>query len=141
MQPAVIYSLIIHPRTCSLLSKKNSSRNQTAEANQKIENFAKSCNVCIKNYHADNRMFISKVLKDRCIANQKTWSFYGVNAHCQNGVDEIKISTVMSLDYDVLFNTMIKWPSVAYLWWWPFAAQCVIEILNNTSKYCDFTPK
>ena len=95
----------------------------------------------IKHYYADNRIFNSQVFKESCIINEQTQSFYGVNAYHQNGVAKNKIKYVVSLVRTMLFNTMIKWPNVVHLRYWPFAVHYAIEILNNTPKLSDFTLK
>ena len=119
----------------------STSGEQTVEAKHKFETFAKNCNVTIKYYHADNRIFNSQIFKESCITNQQTQSFCGVNAHHQNAIAENKIRTVISLARAMLFNSMMKWPNAIHLGYWPFAVHYAVEILNNTPKPSGFTPK
>ena len=72
-------------------------RSQTVEAKHKFENFAKSCNVDMRHYHADNKILNNQLFKESCITAQQSQSFCGVNAHHQNGVAERKIQTVITL--------------------------------------------
>jgi len=107
---------------------------QTVDAKHKFETFAKSCNVEINHYHADNKIFNNHLFKESCITAQQTQSFCGVSAHHQNGVAERKIATVISLARAMLFNAMIKWPKHVHLGFWPFAVHYAVDILNNTPK-------
>ena len=80
----------------------------TVEAKYKFEIFSQSCDVQIKYYRADDRIFNSQAFKESCVTNRQTQSFCGVNAHYQNGVAENKTRTVISLARVMLFNSMIK---------------------------------
>ena len=68
-------------------------------------------------------------------------SFFGVNAHHQNGVVKKKIKTMMCLARDMLFTTMTKWPSVVNYRFWMHAIHYSVDILINSAKFCDFTTK
>ena len=47
----------------------------------------------------------------------------------------------VSLAHVMLLNAIIKWPSVAHIRHWPFAAQHAVENINNTPNSCGFSPK
>ena len=81
---------------------------QTAEGKYKFKTFAKSYNIKIKYYYANNRIFNSQVFKESYIIQKQTQSFYRVNAHYQNGIVERKIKTLISLARVILFNAIIK---------------------------------
>jgi hypothetical protein len=61
---------------------------ETIEAKQAFEHFAKQYGVRILHYHCNNRQFADKAFKNSCSAKGQHLTFCGVNAHFQNGIAE-----------------------------------------------------
>ncbi len=69
-----------------LMSKLTSE--ETMEAKQAFEHFAKQHGVCILYYHWDNGQFADNTFKNSCSAKGRRLTFCGVSAHSQNGIAE-----------------------------------------------------
>jgi hypothetical protein len=61
---------------------------ETMEAKQAFEHFAKQHGIRILHYHCDNGRFADNVFKNSCSAKGQQLTFCGVNAHFQNGIAE-----------------------------------------------------
>jgi hypothetical protein len=61
---------------------------ETMEAKQAFEHFAKQNGVCILHYHYNNRQFADNAFKNSCSAMKQRLTFCGVNAHFPNGIAE-----------------------------------------------------
>ena len=101
--------MIDHTSECVFCFIQTSiSGEQTVKVKHKFERFPKSCNVNIKHYHTDNKIFTSQVFKESCVTNNQIQSFCGVNTYHQNSMAENKTRAVISLARAILFNVMIK---------------------------------
>ena len=67
-------------------TQTSAEASQTPQAEHEFETFDKSCGVTIQHYYADNKIFNSQQLKEKITSAPKIQSFFGVNAHNQNGV-------------------------------------------------------
>jgi hypothetical protein len=61
---------------------------ETMEAKQAFEHFAKQHGVHILHYHCDNGRFADNAFKNSCSAKGQQLTFCVVNAHFQNGIAE-----------------------------------------------------
>jgi hypothetical protein len=61
---------------------------ETMEAKQAFEHFAKQHGIRILHYHCNNQQFADNAFKNSCSAKGQRLTFYGVNAHFQNGIAE-----------------------------------------------------
>ena len=66
----------------------NMDGDETVKANKVFDRIAAFHNVKVKHYHCDNSLFDTTVFKKEIARSSKTISFYGVNAHPQNGKAE-----------------------------------------------------
>ncbi len=61
---------------------------ETIEAKQAFEHFAKQHGIRILYYHCDNGQFADNAFKNNCSAKGQHLTFCGVNAHFQNDIVE-----------------------------------------------------
>ncbi len=61
---------------------------ETMEAKQAFEHFAKQHSICILHYHYNNGQFADNAFKNSCSAKGQRLTFCGANAHFQNGIAE-----------------------------------------------------
>jgi hypothetical protein len=66
----------------------------------------------VRNYHADNGQFQDLLFKEDGHQKGQMLSFYGVNAHFQNGKAEKKIRDLQDAARTSLLHSIIKWPKV-----------------------------
>ena len=114
---------------------------QTGDAKHKFKTFSKNCDMQIKHIHVDNKIVNNQLFKESCIATQQTQIFFVVRVYHQNGVDERKIKTVISIARSILLHAMMRWTHTLHLSFWPCTVHCVVGMLNNTPKSNVFTPK
>ena len=61
---------------------------ETVQAKKAFEVYASNHNVTILHYHADNGHFSDNAFISHCQQKDQSLTYYGVNAHHQNGVAE-----------------------------------------------------
>ena len=103
----------------------------TTKAKQAFERLAKTHNVVIKHYHADNGLFDTRLFKDSVKLSNQTLSFCGVNAHHQNGKAERRIKEVTTGARTVLLHAAHRWPKAIHASLWPAALKNFITIRND----------
>jgi hypothetical protein len=75
----------------------STNANETISSKHRLESLARQEGITIKEYHADNGVFASNVLKGDCDSLHQRYSFSNVGAHHQNGIAERNIKTVAQL--------------------------------------------
>jgi hypothetical protein len=79
------------------------------EAKKQYETYARSNNVSISNYHADNGSFVENAWKDQIRLMSQTMAFSGVGAHQQNSISEKRIRDLQDLAKNALIHAIRKW--------------------------------
>ena len=94
---------------------------ETVQGKKAFEHFAKSHNVTIEHYHADNGRFADNLWLADVARCQQTISYCGVNAHWQNGIAEKRIRDLVDAARTILLDAKAKWPSAIHQSLWPYA--------------------
>jgi hypothetical protein len=84
--PTVFVDHYLRPKYIHLMTKLTSE--ETMEANRAFEHFAKQHGIHILHYHCNSRQFADIAFKNSCSAKGQRLTFFGVNAHFQNGIAE-----------------------------------------------------
>jgi GAG-pre-integrase domain len=77
--------------------QQSTSAKETIEAKAAFEQYARTCGVLIKHYHADNGRFAENLWRADVLEKGQRLTFCGVSAHHQNGRAEKKIRDVQDL--------------------------------------------
>ena len=103
---------------------------QTLNAKLAFENHAKTCDVNVKAYRADNGRFAEKSFRDAIQAANQKITFCGVGAHHQNGIIERHFQTLSTRARIILLHAKRHWPEMIATVLWPFAYKYA-ELLHN----------
>jgi hypothetical protein len=114
--------------------QKTSSGDETLDAKMAFEGFARSLNVQIQHYHADNRRFCENLWMSNVRKKGQTISFCGVNAHFQNRVAERRIRDLSDGAQTSLLHAKEWWSKAISVHLWPYAVQHQNEVYNTTRK-------
>ena len=120
--------------------QKTLTSEETLEAKIAFEAHARSMQVMILNYHADNGRFADNAWINDCQAKGQTISYCGVNAHWQNGIAEKGIRDLREDARTSLLHAIGKWPSSVTTHLWPYALRYSATIFNNLPKKAGFSP-
>jgi len=112
--------------------QKDLTSAETIKAKEAFEAYAKSYNVTIQHFHADNGRFADNTFRQSCQEKQQTISFCGVNAHWQNGVAEKRIRDLQDAATTSLLYAQCRWPDAIEKSLWPYALRHVNNKHNNT---------
>jgi hypothetical protein len=93
------------------------------DSNIAFEGLACSLNVQVQNYHADNRHFCKNLWMNNIKKEQQTISFWGVNAHCQNGMAEKQIRALSDGARTLLLHVKERWRKVISVHLWPYTVR------------------
>jgi hypothetical protein len=104
---------------------------ETLEAKKAFERWAKSHDVTIRHYHADNGRFAENKFLASVAECGQTISFCGVIAHFQNGKAERRIRTLQDLGRTQLLHALARWPVAITTHLWPYA---VANVASNDQK-------
>ena len=96
------------------------SSQETIEATKAFKRFAADHGVRIKQYHADNGRFTDNALKQHCSQQHQTMSYWGANAHFQNGIAERAIRDTTDTARTMLLHAKARWPSAVHLCLLPY---------------------
>jgi hypothetical protein len=111
-------------------TQKSTTAEETVQAKDAFERFAKAHQVVIKHYHADNGIFAeAEFLRAIEKANQ-TISFCGVNAHHMNGHAEKRIRDLQENARSMLLHAKRRWPSAVTVNLWPYAVRMANDVHN-----------
>jgi hypothetical protein len=124
-------------RLCYLYPQKSLSAEETLQAKQAFEAFAKSHGVTIKHYHADNGRFAENVWKQDVTSKGQTLSFCGAHAHFQNGIAEKFIRDIQDQARTMLLHAKHRWPQAVTHHLWPYALRMANNVRNSTPRSYD----
>jgi hypothetical protein len=106
----------------------------TLDAKHAFERYARSNDVQVRHYHADNGRFADNAfVKDVGTAEQSI-SYCGVNAHHQNGIAERRIRELTERARTAMINAQLRWPGVITTNLWPYALRTVNYIHSITPQ-------
>lgn len=103
--------------------QRSFSSNETQEAKQAFEAFARRCNVRIEHYHADNGRFADNAFINDVQSKGQTISYCAVNAHFQNGIAEKFIRDISDSSRKSLLHAKARWPEAIAIHLWPSAVK------------------
>ena len=103
----------------------------TLAAKREFEHRCAVRDVMVEHYHADNGRFAEPAFVNECKRCSQKLTFCGVGAHHQNGIAERKIKDVTLIARTILLHAMRYWPEYITIMFWPFAAKCAEERMNN----------
>ncbi len=107
------------------------SSNETVKAKLVFECFATKHGIAIKPYHCDNGRFADNAFKLSCEQGRQQLTFYGVNAHFQNGIAERVIRDLSESARKQLLHARHQWPAAVHVALWPHAL-CNATLLHNS---------
>ena len=109
----------------------------TLAAKKEFEHRCAVRNITVEHYHADNGRFAEPAFVNECKRCNQKLTFCGVGAHHQNGIAERKIKDVTLIGRTILIHAMRYWPEYITIMFWPFAAKCAEERMNNLTINLD----
>jgi hypothetical protein len=114
--------------------QKMSSCEETLDAYMAFKGFARSLNVGIQHYHANNGRFCKNLWMAKIKKEGQTISFCGVNAHFQNRVAEWRIRDLSNGARTSLLHAKERRSSTVSVHFWPYAIRHRTDIYNSTCK-------
>jgi hypothetical protein len=114
---------------------------ETMEAKQAFEHFAKQHGVHILHYHCNNGRFADNAFKNGYSAKGQRLTFCGVNAHFQNGIAEKAIRDFQDSAQKQLLHARQRWPATIHLALWPYALKSAAHLHNTLSVLEDGTSR
>jgi hypothetical protein len=85
--------------------QKDLSSLETLKAKHAWELFARERGIIVKNYHADNGRFVNNTWKDSLLEENQGLTYFGVNAHWQNGIAKRRIRDLKEQSHTMLIHT------------------------------------
>ena len=107
------------------------SSNDTLEAKQAFEAYARSMGIRIQHYHTDNGRFADNAFLQAVQQEGQTISYCGVNAHFQNGVAEKRIRDLQDEARRQLHHAKARWPEAVTVNLWPYALRNANHLKNT----------
>ena len=117
--------------------QKEASAQETIEAKEAFERYAKIRGIKVDHYHADNGIFKAEKFVQACRKNGQGLSFAGVNAHHQNGRAERRIRTLQEMTRTSLIHAKRRWDDAITTNLWPYALRVSNDAYNNTPSLKD----
>jgi hypothetical protein len=114
--------------------QKTITSEETVEAKRAFEAYAKTLNVQIRHYHADNGRFADNLFIKAVKEAGQTISFCGVNAHFQNGRAEKRIRDLQDSARTQLIHAKHRWPKAIETCLWPYAMRYANVVHNSTTQ-------
>jgi GAG-pre-integrase domain len=111
-------------------TQKSTTAEETVQAKEAFERYAKSHQVMIKHYHADNGIFTEAEFVRSVEKSNQTISFCGVNAHHMNGHAEKRIRDLQENARAMLLHAKRRWPSAVIANLWPYAVRMANDVHN-----------
>ena len=105
--------------------------NETLQAKNAFEAYARKMGVQILHYHADNGRFADKLFINDVENNGQTISYCGVGAHFQNGRAEKRIRDLREKGRTILLHAISRWPHAITVNLWPYALRSANDQLNT----------
>lgn len=110
--------------------QRTSNADETIQAKEAFESFARVRGVIVRHYHANNGRFSEKAWTNHCLQHGQTLSFCGVNAHHSNGIAEKRIRDLQEAARAALIHAKRRWPSAITTNLWPYAL-CTANHVHN----------
>ena len=104
---------------------------ETVDAKRDVEREALTSGVFVKEYHADNGIFKSRLFEEALLADNQLIAKSGVGAKHQNSVAERAIGVVQNMGRAMLLHVRIHWPEEFDASLWPFALDYAVWIYNH----------
>ncbi len=111
-------------------TQKSTTAEETVQAKEAFERYAKTHGVTVKHYHADNGIFAEAEFVRAVEKASQTISFCGVNAHHMNGHAEKRIRDLQENARAMLLHAKRRWPSAVTAHLWPYAVRMANEVHN-----------
>ena len=112
--------------------QRQATSEETVQAKQAFEKYARQCGVIVKHYHADNGRFADNAFIEACNQAGQTISYCGVNAHFQNGVAEKRIRDLQDQARTMMLHAKARWPQAISVNLWPYALRMANDVRNST---------
>lgn len=112
--------------------QKGATVEETVEGKKAFEQYARTHNVRIQHYHADNGIFEAQGFRQAIAVDGQTISYCGVNAHHQNGRAEKKIRDLQEQARTMLLHAQQRWPKAINAHLWPFAVKIANDLANRS---------
>jgi hypothetical protein len=128
-------------------TQKSTTAEETVQAKEAFERYAKAHGVTVHHYHADNGIFAEAEFLKSIEKSNQTISFCRVNAHHMNGHAEKRIRDLQENARAMLLHAKRRWPSAATANLWPYAVRMANEVHNfspgikNDSRRCRWLQK
>ena len=119
----------------------NITSEYTIYANNLFERHTAGSNVRVEHHHCDNGRFADNVFIHNCDGMGKGITYYGVNAHFQNGHAEKAIRDLQTMAQKMILHAKGRWPEAINLSLWPYALQMDVQVHNNVSNSGDATSR
>jgi hypothetical protein len=114
--------------------QKTASSDETVEAKEHFERYARQHGVQVQHYHCDNGVFTSNSWREHCTVSRQGLSFARVNAHHQNGRAERRIRQLQDMSRTMLIHANRRWPQAISANLWPYAMRMASDSLNATPR-------
>ena len=111
-------------------TQKSTTADETVQAKEAFERYAKTHGVTVRHYHADNGIFAEAGFVKAVERNGQTISFCGVNAHHSNGHAEKRIRDLQENARAMLLHAKRRWPTAVSAHLWPYAVRMANEVHN-----------
>ncbi len=112
--------------------QQTTNSEETLKAKLEFERFARSYNVDITHYHADNGRFAELTWSTDALMKGQRMSYSGVGAHHQNGRAEKRIRDLQDLARSSLLHANKRWPTAIDARLWPYAMRKANGNLNES---------
>jgi Reverse transcriptase (RNA-dependent DNA polymerase) len=110
--------------------QKSSSAEETIEAKEAWEAYARTHGVTVKAYHADNGIFRANKWVESCRKARQPLTFAGVNSHHENGIAERRIKEIQEGARTMLIHANRRWKSNVNAHLWPYAVRMASDQVN-----------
>ena len=104
---------------------------ETLKALAAFEAYSHHRGVTMQHYHTDNGRFTDRQFMEATSSKYQTVSFYGVNAHFQNGRAEQRIRDLQDQVRNVLLRSVARWPKSSSAHLWSYAVHYLNDVRNN----------
>jgi hypothetical protein len=103
---------------------------ETTDTKQAFEHLAKQHDVRILHYHCNSGQFADNAFKNSCSVKGQPLTFFGVNAHFQNGIAEKAIRDLRESAWKQLLHARQCWSAAIHLALWPYALRSAVNLHN-----------
>jgi hypothetical protein len=104
---------------------------ETLEAKHAFKIHARERGVEVKHYHANNGRFVDKAWRQSLDEENQGITYWGVNAHWQNGIAEHRIRDLKEQMRIMLLHAQHHWPDAVATSPWPHAMRTASHVFND----------